>query len=260
MSMPESNFPGQPGGVPPFGNLSTPPGSFPGAMPPSVSSGKKSKKAKKTKAPKTPKGGRGGGGVATRRSVRVQMLLAVAFAFVAAAGVAAYFQAKPAHMYVVRVNGPLAALAGTSQIDAQLQAVGVTGTVVDGAFTGSTASAALSAAKAYANGHVLTIPAFANAELSTKNFSSNSTGASAGQALVSIAVSNQNAVGGTLQVGNIVNVISTGSSTPLATSIKIVAIQPASSSAVYILAADPATAAAIAGASSGTLCLTYVQG
>ena len=260
MTVPDSGFPGNSGGQPPFGGLGTPPGNMPRSTTPSSSSGKKGKKVKAPKSPKAPRGG----GVATRRNVRVQMLLAVAFAVVAAAGVAAFFQSKPASLYVVRVTAAVPAMASDAKLNSQLEAVPVSGAVeVDGAFTATSGPAALTAAKAYAKGKLLTIPVFAHAELSTNNFSANSTNVGDGQSLVSISVSSQNAVGGTLQVGDSVNVIEAGSSTPLARSIKIVSIQPSTSAAqytLYILATDPTTADTIAGASSMTLALTYVQG
>ena len=198
---------------------------------------------------------------------------------------------KKTQTYEVRAAGSLAVAQTVTR--AGLVAVPAGSVMVSGAFSASSASAALDKAMSFIGGKTLGVPLQSNEEVSSSMFSSNSGLKLNGNQLVSVGATVSNAVGGSLSVGDMVDVVTftNGQTVNLTPSggAKVVSILPsqdtynsaiqnqssnpsASSSnllpshpipGIYVLEVNASDAAKLAGvqatSSSGTLGIVYCQ-
>jgi len=210
---------------PPYGSdggLNQPPGGFPsGGFPASQPSGGKQKKERAPKGDKT----------ATKRVVSTSRLLVIAAAVAVIVLVGALILlSSDKSTWVVVAKQPVPALSTVSP--SELQAVKAPANlVVQDAFKGSSASAALKSAEKAINGMRTTVPLALNAQLQRSNFGTSlaDVALQSGDVLASVNTGVANAVGGALQVGDYVDVASGGTNggggTIVASGVKIVGVR-----------------------------------
>ena len=279
------SFPGSPSG--PLGPLGSPPGLGPDGFPrvpqagqplPMDGAGGKATKRGKAKKAKPDK-------AATKRVVSTNRMLAIGAALVA---VVAFLMATPATTYVVVTTQPVPALSPVTS--SELTAVKATATnTATGAYTGKSVAGAIAAALAGSRNKITAIPLVTGQQVFSSAFSTNSAYASSlgpNDRLISVDAPVSGAVGGTLAVGDNVDVLSssTGVVAPGAVVVSILAsqsqydnAQSAQSSSrsqtpsqllptapvpgIYVLRTSSENAAAIAQASGttggGTLSLAF---
>jgi Flp pilus assembly protein CpaB len=206
-----SNFPSNPGSNP-FGPLSSPPGSTPGAFPtasPDPLLGATKGKGKGKSRAKTSGAGKGvkGEKATTKRLVSSQRTLAILMALVAALAVLVAFGVKTKTSYEVRI-GTATIPAQTAITASELTATSVAGTnYPSDAFVASSPQAAIDKAMHFIGKKTSGYQLVPGQELLASMFSPNSgVQVPSGDVLVSISASVSNAVGGTLAVGDHVDV------------------------------------------------------
>lgn len=211
--MTSGSFPDDFSAADPFTSL---PGSGGRGLPLPEALSAKDKKAKKSKAPRAPKAPKADK-APTKRVVSTNRTLALVAAAVAVVALLAFNTIKSSSQYVVVSKISLPALSPITSSELGTVAVSKDA-VVSGAYVASSAADALAAAMKDISSKVTSVPLSANEQLSAAFFGQDQALAadlSASERLVSINQPVSNAVAGSLNVGDHVEVIASESSGPV---------------------------------------------